>query len=326
MPGGRQCTVGASARSCTIDALTRRAYTVTVTAANRVGRSAVSAPTNEVTPLDDAPPAPAGIRAIAGDQEAVVNWSAPAGFAEIITGYRVVSSPGGFTCSTKDLSCAVTGLTNGVAYTFRVIAASSGGESPASEPTSPVTPASVPSSPRAVRAVAGDRSVSVFWNAPSDNGGAPITGYTATAWPGGRECSTTEESRECVIGGLPNGQPVTVTVAAKNRVGASERSPGSVQVTPKGPASKPAAKPSAKPAVRLARGKASAGKVTVRWSAKNATAVNLTWAKGDGKPRSRKVAASGRMTLAGERGTRWKVTARAVEPVSKPVSRVFRIR
>lgn len=325
MPGGRQCSTGPDGRQCSIGNLTRRAYTVTVTAQNRTGSSAPSAPSNEVTPLDDVPPAPNGITAAAGDKEASVSWSAPNAVPETITGYRVVSSPGGFTCTTKDLSCTVTGLRNGVDYTFRVTSSSSGGDSAASEPSAPVTPAGLPSSVRSVRADPGDRSVSVSWNAPSDDGGAPITGYTATAWPSGRACNTTEEMRQCAIGGLVNGQSYTVTVTARNRVGTSERSPGSIQVTPQAvlPPKKVAAARAS-----LWKASSSKGRVIAKWSVPGASQVRLTWRQiGAGRKQSKTTAASGHMILRGPKGTLWQIKVVGTTATGDRVSssKVFRI-
>jgi len=61
-----------------------------------------------------------------GNGQATVTWTKPADNGSIITGYTVTSS-GGQTCTTSDadtLSCIVTGLTNGTAYTFSVTATS----------------------------------------------------------------------------------------------------------------------------------------------------------------------------------------------------------
>lgn len=79
-----------------------------------------------------------------------------------------------------------------------------------------------PSAPRAVSVSPSRDRVTVSWRAPAQTGGRPITGYKATAKPGGRTCSTV--NRSCVIRGLDTGVRYTVSVQAKNDVGWSEAS------------------------------------------------------------------------------------------------------
>ena len=76
--------------------------------------------------------------------QSVVSWTAPASTGgAVITGYTVTSSPGGRTClwTTGTLSCTVTGLTNGVSYTFSVTATNASGTGAGSDLSSPITPA-----------------------------------------------------------------------------------------------------------------------------------------------------------------------------------------
>ena len=88
-----------------------------------------------------------------------------------------------------------------------------------------------PGAPRDVRAVAGDASAGVYWTAPSNDGGAQITGYTATASPGARTCTTTG-ALTCSISGLGNGTEYTFTVVATNRAGSGDVSAASSVITP----------------------------------------------------------------------------------------------
>jgi hypothetical protein len=81
--------------------------------------------------------------------------------------------------------------------------------------------AAAPSAPAKPSVAAGDASISVTWTAPAANGSA-ITGYTATASPGGTTCSTTG-ALTCTITGLSNGTAHTVTVTATNAIGTSIR-------------------------------------------------------------------------------------------------------
>jgi len=78
----------------------------------------------------------------AGDGQALVTFSAPASNGgAAITGYTVTSSPDGRTGTGTDTSpITVTGLTNGVAYTFTVTATNAVGTGPASAPSNAVTP------------------------------------------------------------------------------------------------------------------------------------------------------------------------------------------
>jgi len=80
----------------------------------------------------------------------------------------------------------------------------------------------VPGPPTDVSAVPGDGQVEVSWNAPLDTGGLVITGYTATAFPGGVSCTSATAS--CVITGLTNGETYSISVTATNAVGTSKPS------------------------------------------------------------------------------------------------------
>ena len=89
-----------------------------------------------------APGAPTNVTAVAGDTTAHVTWSAPASDGGTpITGYTVTAQPGGATCTTTGATqCKVTGLQNGTAYTFTVVAHNELTGSPASAPSAAVTP------------------------------------------------------------------------------------------------------------------------------------------------------------------------------------------
>ncbi len=322
-PGGQSCT-SSTRLGCEIAGLANnRAYTFTVTASNAVGTSVASTPSNPVTPLDPAPDAPQAVRAVGSNRAATISWLPPRVGSDIVTGYRVTSSPGGFTCATTDLNCEISGLQNGVPHTFRVVAVSTGGQSPASEPSNVATPAGVPTPPRNIQIVAGNASLLVDWNVPADDGGSPVTQYTATAWPGGQTC-TVQAKRTCSIRGLANATNYTVTVTASNRVGTSERSPGAIVMTTG------ARLPSQKggPArAKLLRVAASTGKVAVRWSASGVHRVTLSWQHLDsGKKNSQVVAPSGQVVLRGASGDRYLVKVRSVGGSKRVAAqRTFRI-
>ena len=138
---GVPCTT-TGALTCTVTGLTNGTpYTFTVTATNSSGTGGPSGPSNSVTPAPTVPDKPTGVAATAGTAAALISWIAPAnnGGSAIIN-YTVTSSPGGQTCTTSGLSCAVGGLTNGTTYRFTVTATNTSGTGPASDPSAPVTP------------------------------------------------------------------------------------------------------------------------------------------------------------------------------------------
>lgn len=172
-----------------------------------------------------APGAPRQVVGTARDRRAAVSWRAPSsdGFSAI-TSYVVRSSPGGLTCSTTARRrCVVRGLTPGVDYTFTVRAFSAVGPGPSSAPSPVLRAITVPGRTRAVAVVAGSRRLTVGWRAPVADGGSPIIGYVARAAPGGRSCAT-DGRRSCTITDLEPGTAYTVTVRARNAVGAGPRS------------------------------------------------------------------------------------------------------
>jgi hypothetical protein len=89
------------------------------------------------------PSAPLSVRATPGDSQAVVSWAAPADAGSFpVTEYQVQASLGGSSClaTAPALTCTVTGLANGTAYTFTVRALNGAGWGPTSEPSDSVTP------------------------------------------------------------------------------------------------------------------------------------------------------------------------------------------
>jgi hypothetical protein len=90
------------------------------------------------------PGAPTGVTATAGNTQASVTFIAPASNGgSPITGYTVTSNPAGGTdtnAGTTGLTHTVTGLANGISYTFTVTATNIIGTGSASSASSPVTP------------------------------------------------------------------------------------------------------------------------------------------------------------------------------------------
>ena len=207
-----------------------------------------------VPPTEPAAPAKPG--ATAGNAQATVTWTAPANGGSAITSYAVTSvAPDALkSCAPSvatALTCTVTGLANGTAYTFKVTATNligTSSDSPTSDAVTPEAPAAptAPEAPAAPTVVAGDGSLAVSWLAPAD-GGSPITGYVATAQkvapalPVGpsrkykvlvADPSCSSAALSCTISGVTNGDEYVVSVVATNDVGSSDASPGSDPVTP----------------------------------------------------------------------------------------------
>lgn len=223
-----------------------RTYTFTVSAVNALGESAQSAPSNPVVPRPPLSPpvqmaAPAAAPAGA---HIAVTWQAST--ADELTEYRLWryrdgtqdGAPVAYPLSA--LSASVAGLVPGGSYTFRIQAVNPAGESPLSDASNAVVAATVPGRVTGVSAQADSATTAtVTWTAPNSDGGAAITGYRATADPGGRTCEAAGSATTCLLTGLQPGQAQTVTVVAINAVGSSAASMPSAPFTPVGPPTAP---------------------------------------------------------------------------------------
>jgi uncharacterized protein (TIGR02145 family) len=108
------------------------AYTFTIVATNTTGNSPASVASAAVTPIP-IPDPPTNPVATAGIAQASVAFTPPAfDGGSAITGYTVTSSPGSFTATGASSPLVVTGLTDGTAYTFTVVATNAAGNSVAS--------------------------------------------------------------------------------------------------------------------------------------------------------------------------------------------------
>lgn len=93
-----------------------------------------------------------------------------------------------------------------------------------------VTPAE-PDAPEMILAArASATSATVAFDESTDDGGSPITGYTATSTPG--SFTGTGTSSPITVSGLTTGTPYTFTVHATNAIGNSPESAASNSVTP----------------------------------------------------------------------------------------------
>jgi Fibronectin type III domain len=161
----------------------------------------------------------------------MVGWTLPSD-TKGITSYTVTASPGGKTCSAGAnavkciFSTSVLGFSN--TYTFSVVANSASGAGPVSAASNSVKHASIPYAPLSALARAtSDTSVDVQWVPDSNDGGAPLYGYTITWWPSSNSGDPiSAEQRQVVVTNtkttLSNLKPSTlyiVNVASCNAYG-----------------------------------------------------------------------------------------------------------
>lgn len=217
------------------------AYTFRVSAVNVVGGGPQSSPSAAVTPMT-VPGAPSAVTATATNSRASLTWTPPSNNGgSPVTGYVVTPYVGSdaqnpVSFSSTATAQTITGLTNGVAYTFRVAAKNAVGIGSGSLASVPVTPApTVPGAPASPSGVSAFKQVTLSWVAP-DDGGSLITGYIVTPYIGGvaqgaltfNSASTTQ-----TISGLSTSTTYTFKVAARNAVGQGPNSDESASFVPR---------------------------------------------------------------------------------------------
>ncbi|MBM3635309.1 MAG: fibronectin type III domain-containing protein [Actinobacteria bacterium] len=237
-PGGATCTTLAQGRNnaaCILRGLAPGVeYSVSVTATNARGTGPPSGSTTLAMPaVLPGPPLTPLVRASFGSVE--VNWVAPdSNGGAVITGYTATASPGGARCSTDGATtCTITGLPEGTEHQVTVTATNAVGTGPASLPAAARTPdLTAPGAPRSVELTALPGRIEAAWSAPESDGGSLVTGYIATASPGGATCTTTGATL-CTITGLDDGTAYRVAVAAINVIGTGASSDAGEAVTPR---------------------------------------------------------------------------------------------
>ena len=269
--GDRQATVtSGSPTSHTIPSLTNgTAYTVRVIA-TRTGVTD-GPPSAEMTGTPRVPPPPPpppvtdlvqvmGVGVAPGNAQLVVTWTA----VDTATGYTVqwMSGSQGYTAGDRQAtvtsgsttSHTIPSLTNGTAYTVRVIATRTGVTDgpPSAEMTG--TPVTTPGAPQDLRSEPGDAQVTLRWAAPTSDGGSPILRYEYAIDDSGIWIDAGDDLEETVPG-LTNGQSYAVAVRAVTAAGA-------------GPAAEVTATPVTTPgAPQRLRSEPGDAEVTLRWDA-----------------------------------------------------------
>lgn len=196
-------------------------FSARVIAINGKGESPLSPTSSPLTLLGTAPGIPRQFEVTTDVAGAQFTWQIPedAGGASLIR-YALELSPGGGTCDTAEVSCSIEGLVPGGDYTASITAYSAYGRSSPTTTSFRFDTLSAPSAPRDVVVVPKDTRASISWSPPSSDGNSPISGYTVTAMPGGRSCSTTT-ALTCTVTKLTNGQSYSFYVVATNTIGSS---------------------------------------------------------------------------------------------------------
>ncbi|WP_246835695.1 fibronectin type III domain-containing protein [Micromonospora sp. MH33] len=221
---GQRHEVGANQRALEITGLTNgETYTFAVHAVNAKGDGPARR-SNPVTPTAAVPDPPASVTAEARpDGTVLVKWPAANGQGNTVTKYAVTASSAGATAPAgespkTELVIPAGQLEYGTQYAFTVIAVSDkGAGSKASPVSNTVVPFTAPAAPTELQAsTVADQpgTIAVQW-APAVDNGRPVTKYLVEA--AGKTTEVTDV--RATIGGLGDGQNVTVKVKAVNEAG-----------------------------------------------------------------------------------------------------------
>ena len=183
------------------------------------------------TPLAAVPPAPTGMTAVIGDAQVVLTWTAST--HALVTGYKIRTMSG---IADMDISGretatgTVTGLINGIAYSFTIAAIAGDTESPQSTAVT-ATPLAAP----VVTATAANQQVTLSWTAV-----AGATSYKVYQGTNSNEILTdsTITGTSAVVTGLTNDQAYSFWVSAVNSSGSVQSA--EVTATPAAPTEVPA--------------------------------------------------------------------------------------
>jgi uncharacterized repeat protein (TIGR03803 family) len=196
-------------------------YYFKVTAVNASGESGKS---NEASARPVAPPAaPTGVTATPGNGQVTVGWIASSG----ATSYNIYqgTTAGGegatpVRTGVTATSMAITGLSNGTTYYFKVAAVDAGGTSPLSAEAS-AKPVAPPAAPTGVSATPGNAQVTLAWTASSGATSYNIYQGTTAGGESSIPVETGVTATSAIITGLANGTTYYFKVAAVNAGGTS---------------------------------------------------------------------------------------------------------
>ena len=233
---GRPTTGSTIATTCTDTVSSTGPFYYTVTALSDAGASLASPSSGGISPLPNAgAPDITGITPGNSSLSVAFTYSGSASNLQY-------STNGGSTWVTRSPSSivsplSITGLTNGTTYSIALRMVISSGFSDISD-VAPGTPRTTPTAPAAPTGTASTTSVSLSWSAPSDDGGAPISGYTVQKSTDGVNytdqagCTSLGVDFTCTATSLTPGTAYTFKVAAMNAAGIGDYSAASAAITP----------------------------------------------------------------------------------------------
>lgn len=221
------------------------------------------------------PGAPTSLQAKGSLGGLKLSWRAPSATGGTpITGYKLKYRKAGSTSWAQRSLGVVTSvdlasLSAGSKYEVEIAAVNAVGTGASATVSGQAL--AVPSAPRSVQVKPGDARLTVTWQAPSSNGGNPLTGYVVEhrsyvkGWGAWTSRNVGASTTKLELTGLTNGTKYQVRVSARSQVGTSPAS----TVVQQAPASKPGAP-------RSVKVKAKKGKSTVSWKAAPANGSKVT--------------------------------------------------
>jgi len=234
-PGGFTASGAGSPLTVTgLQSATSYTFAVTGTNASATGPASSASSSITATTVPATPSAPTATDSGSGraynNGAASVAFTAPATGGSAITGYTVISSPGGFTGTGSSSPITVTGQQSATAYTYTITATNANGTSTASSASASATATTVPQAPTIGTATdGGTGSTATVTYTAGATGGAAVSTFTATSSPGG---VTGTGASPITVSGLTAGTAYTFTVTATNANGTSTASSASNSVTP----------------------------------------------------------------------------------------------
>jgi titin len=211
-------------------------YSIRIRAVNAAGSGAATWPVT-IMPMT-APGMPTGLTGQAFNRSATFSFTAPTANGGVPITHYQWSLDGGQTWSITTLAArsnpsTILDLVNGRTYQVRVRAVNQAGYGPASNIVS-VLPCTIPDFPTNIRLEPGNGSATMYFSAPAQTGGAPITNYqfsinNGQTW---NNRSPASVSSPITVSGLTNGTRYVIKIRAVNAAGPGLESWG-FSVTPR---------------------------------------------------------------------------------------------